>query len=127
MKRIIFILICLSLAGCAGHRPLVDFKGSAPNKNAVTYEDDLKECQQYAESISVGGNAVAGAVIGAGVGAAFGAIIYSIVGLDPSDGVAFGATLGGIDGAVAGTAGAAQNQMTIISNCMRGRGYSVLN
>jgi hypothetical protein len=127
MKQIFIILICLLLAGCAGHRPLVDFKGSAPSKSAETYEEDLKDCQQYAESISVGGSTVAAATIGAGVGAFFGAVIYSIAGLDPSDGVAFGATLGGLEGAGAGLAGAAQNQITIINNCMRGRGYSVLN
>jgi len=32
-----------------------------------------------------------------------------------------------LHGAVAGGSAAAQSQMEIIKNCMRGRGYSVLN
>lgn len=127
MKRIMIILVCLLLVGCAAHRPIVDLKSSAPDKNQYTYEQDLRECQQYAESIDVGGNAVVGAVIGGVLVGTMSAILYAVVGLDPGEGFATGAAIGGIEGGVAGGFGAGQTQIEIINRCMAGRGYMVLH
>lgn len=127
IKSLTLSLSFLLIVGCAGHRPIVDFKSSQSGKNAETYEVDLKECQEFAKNVNVGGTTAAGAAIGAGVGAAFGAAVYAIFGLDATDGAAFGAAMGGLQGAGTGGASAANSQITIINNCMKGRGYNVLN
>lgn len=43
------------------------------------------------------------------------------------DGAAMGAAVGGFGGGVRGVADGAHSQVNIIRNCMRGRGWNVLN
>lgn len=120
--RKLTLLACMALlAGCAGgpahYSVIVDHRGIDYNVYAV----DMRECRQYADQVSVGGNAAAGAIGGALMGAAFGAIFGDS---DLAMQVAgAGALYGAADGVVAGAAG----KSGVIKNCMRGRGYNVLN
>ena len=112
------LLFALSLAGCA-YRPVVDPKTSAHPEN---YETDLAECRQLAEQgAHPGGSAAGGAVVGAGVGAAL-AVATGHKGL-AGQAAGGGAVIGGAKGAGAG----AHEQRAIVRNCMKGRGYAVLN
>lgn len=116
MKLITTVIISAALVGCATYRPVVDTK----NVDMAQYEQDLLECQSYANQVSPAGNAVAGAAIGAIFGAALGAIIgnSSIAGQ--------GAAMGGLYGAGGAAGAGAAKQQAIIMRCLSGRGYQVL-
>jgi hypothetical protein len=124
----IFFLVAVVLVGCSGrgHRPIVDFPAS-PGKTPTTYEQDLSDCQQYAESVSTGRSTATGAAGGAALGGLISGVVGAIVGSDFGNSVAAGAAAGGIGGGAGGAASAARTQEEIINNCMRGRGYSVLH
>jgi hypothetical protein len=124
--KILVLLLSVTLASCAGHRPMVDLTAT-PGKTMATYEADLLECQAYAKQISPERSALVGAGLGAVAGGLVGAVIFSAFGLEEDEGLAWGAGWGAASGATQGGVNAAQNQQTIINNCMRGRGYSVLN
>lgn len=118
MKIAVPLLVAVSLAGCAW-RPVVDPKTSAHPEN---YDTDLAECRQLAQQgAHPGGSAAGGALVGAGVGAAL-AVATGNKGL-AGQAAGGGAVLGGAKGAGAG----ANEQRTIVRNCMKGRGYAVLN
>jgi hypothetical protein len=126
MKKYIALSIVFSMCffyGCAAYRPIVDMRGVVKWQ----YDLDLHECQKYAEQVSTGATVAAGAGAGAGLGALAGLIVGIAFNVDPGELAGFGAAIGGLHGAVAGGSAAAQSQMEIIKNCMRGRGYSVLN
>ena len=67
--------------------------------------------------------AVKGAVAGAAVGAAIGVIWDGHRGNSPERGAATGAVLGG----AGGTGSGVNERNQVVKNCLRGRGYSVLN
>jgi uncharacterized protein YcfJ len=127
IKIFVSLLLLLALAACSGrgHRPIVDFAGS-PGKTPETYERDLAQCAQYAESIRPGRSAGRGAAGGAVIGGVASGLFGGIVGADVGRSAAAGAAVGGIGGAAGGAASAGRTQEEIINNCMRGRGYSVL-
>lgn len=126
-KILIGGLLLALLAGCAGPnrgygaqwQPVVDVR---PHQQ-VQYPTDLFECQQYANQVvsaqqaAVGG-AVAGAIFGALLGAAAG-------GNGRFNGQMAG--VGALSGGVGAAASAEGGQRGIISRCLTGRGYSVLN
>jgi outer membrane lipoprotein SlyB len=116
------IVIILFLSGCASYRPIVDMKG----KNSVQYEQDLRECQNYAEQTSPATSAVVGGAIGAGAGALLGLVVGSFFGR-AGEFAGMGAAVGGTSGGMTGATEGAKSQMNIIRRCMSGRGYSVLN
>lgn len=108
------------LAGCAGrHRgePIVDMRGVDP----VRYQNDLADCRQYGAQVGIGADAATGAVAGAVLGGAVGAVAGNSDTAKRSAGV--GAVLGGARGA----AGGAQERNQVVRNCLRNRGYAVLN
>lgn len=109
------------LAGCAGKagRPIVDMKGVSQYQ----YEQDLAECSQYADEVAVGEKVVGGAGAGAAVGAAIGVIWDGHDGNSVGRDAATGAVLGGAGGAGSGVS----ERRQVVKNCLRGRGYSVLN
>lgn len=118
MKRITILLFSavIAVSGCASYRPVIDTKGVDMSR----YEQDLAECQAYAQ----GENPAAQAAIGAGIGAALGAAIAAAAGSRYDRGAS--ARVGAVSGAAAGTGSGIQSQMDIIRNCLRGRGYNVL-
>ena len=122
MSRLVLASILgLLLAGCAGReRPpggvIVDMKGV----DRAQYQADLTECEQYADQVDVAGQAAAGAVGGAVVGGLIGAVVD-----DAAPGR--GAAVGGIAGGATGTVKGIEERQVVIKNCLRNRGYAVLN
>jgi hypothetical protein len=131
MKRFGLVLMAnlslgaLALTGCAqSYQPVVDTKGV----DSARYQQDLYDCRQYAEQVSPAGNAAIGGLGGAAGGAALGAITGAILpGVSAGNGAALGAATGGAVGVAGGAYKGVNDQKTIINNCLRGRGYSVLN
>ncbi len=105
----------LLLSACASHPdPIVDTKGV----NMAQYQVDLAECREYSEEVSVAGGAAKGAAAGAVVGAAAGAI---------GGGADRGAGYGAIGGATRSGLYNQREKEQVVKNCLRGRGYRVLN
>ena len=107
---------CATAPGGANYRPMVD-----TGARIGVYEQDLAECQSYAQR-------VAGASEGAAAGAVGGAIVIGLLSAVLGGGghgrwAAAGAISGGLSGAAAGEA----NQRAVVVRCMSGRGYSTLN
>lgn len=112
MKKALILVLLLS--GCATYRPIVDNRGV----DNVAYEADLRECQAYADQVSPAGHAVAGAAIGGG--------LSFLLALITRDDRGMAAGVGATIGAAGGAANGAESQINVIRNCMRGRGYKVL-
>ncbi len=111
----IVALVLAGLAGCAAHpEPIVDTKGV----NMSAYETDLEECSVYADQIQTEKGVAKGAAGGAVVGAATGAI---------SGNAADGAGYGAIWGATRSGLDADETKQRVVKQCLRGRGYRVLN
>ena len=111
-------LAVIMLVGCAtrgaNYVPLVDMK----NRDPVTFNQDVVECQQYAKQrLDAAGGAIAGALIGALIGTALSPRGYR------NETAGYGATVG----AISGGAQANETQEVIIKRCLSGRGYNVLN
>ena len=126
MKRLVTLAVAMAtLAGCAQtYQPVVDTKGH----DSARYQQDLYECRQYAEEVSPAGQAAVGGLGGAAGGAALGAITGALVGgVSAGEGAAFGAATGGAVGVGAGAYRGIDEQQRVIDNCLRGRGYNVLN
>jgi hypothetical protein len=116
-----FTLSILVLTGCAGAnvRPIVDLKG----KDQATYENDLQQCQSYATQQS--GAATTGAMAAAG-GAVLGAALGLVAGGNRT-GIAQTAGVGGVIGGAGGMFEGNKAQENVVKQCLRGRGYNVLN
>ena len=123
MVRHIFFVVSLGLAACAqSYQPIIDTKGLDQAK----YQQDLSECRAYAEQVSPASQATIGAAIGAALGAALGAIAGAFTG-DAGTGAALGASVGGVGGGASGAGEGVSDQKQIVNNCLRNRGYAVLN
>lgn len=122
MRILSGLLIFALLSGCAGYRPIVDMQGVDVNQ----YENDLAQCQAYADQVSPSGHAAAGAVAGAAGAAVLGLVAAAVFDLDIGEMVGGAAALGGTMGAMEGGAAGAMSQVDIVRNCMVGRGYRVL-
>ena len=116
MKILIAVFGVLALMGC-GNKVIVDPQGL----DQASYERDLAECETYADEVSTGQKAGAGAVIGAAIGAAIGAILGN------TSAVARSAGVGAVVGGAQGTAKGENEKDQVLRNCLRGRGYKVLN
>ena len=116
-----FTLGILVLTGCAGAnvRPIVDLKG----KDQATYDNDLQQCQSYATQQS--GAATTGAMAAAG-GAVLGAALGLVAGGNRT-GIAQTAGVGGVIGGAGGMFEGNKAQENVVKQCLRGRGYNVLN
>lgn len=114
-KCLILTVSVLLLAGCAANpSPIVDTKGVDPE----VYARDRAECEEYTKEISVAEGTAKGTAVGAAVGAAAGAI---------NGEAGRGAGFGGLYGGVRSGLEADRDQQQVWKNCMRGRGYRVLN
>jgi outer membrane lipoprotein SlyB len=109
------------LAACSSD-PIVDMKGVDEAK----YESDLDECRAYADQVSVGRSAAGGGLFGGAAGAAVGAAVGAVTGR-PGTGAAIGAAGGGTSGLIGGGASGSNKKDKVVRNCLRGRGYSVLD
>ncbi len=116
MRNATTCLAALFLAGCSGATgPIIDTKGV----DMAKYRQDLAECETYAEQVSTGRAVGKGAAGGAAVGAAIGAI----AGGDAAKGAGIGAVSGGAQSARISD----REKADVVRNCLRGRGYRVLN
>lgn len=110
--------------GVGGSNPVVDPKSV---RDASQYDRDVVECRALAsENTDTARSVVESGAISAAVGAGVGALLGLIFG-DTVEGLASGAVIGGVSGGVQGAAESGQNYEAIFKNCLRGRGYSVLN
>ena len=113
VKYSLIIAAALTLCtACAHRQPIIDTKGV----NMAQYQQDLYECEGYAEQVRVGQRAAGGAVAGA-VGAA----------VSDSDAAKRAAGAGAVVGTTKGTGRAVREQQQVVRNCLRNRGYAVLN
>jgi len=121
-KHIAMIVSFALLAACKSQNSppggvIVDMKGVDP----VQYQRDLNECQTYANQVDttgkVGGNAAGGAVVGGAIGGIFGG----------ADGAARGAGAGAVGGGARGVEQVVGERHQVVGNCLRHRGYVVLN
>jgi outer membrane lipoprotein SlyB len=122
LRLLLISSLLLTLAACAGRdRPaggvIVDMKGVDPAR----YQTDLSECRTYADQVDVAGQAGAGAAGGAVVGGLIGAVV------DGGEGAARGAGVGAIGGGASGTVRGLEERDRVVKNCLRNRGYAVLN
>lgn len=116
--RLLPVILLLSVVACTTtHEIIIDRKGV----NMAGYEADLAECRVYSSEVASGEKAVKGAASGAVVGGAVGAIIGG--GSDAARGAGVGAITGGARGISQGE----QDKLRVVKNCLRGRGYRVLN
>jgi len=115
--RLLTVLAAVTFLGaCSGASgPIVDTKGV----DMARYERDKAECEAYATQVSTGQAVGKGAAGGAAVGAAIGAIASG----DAARGAGIGAVTGGAQSARI----ADREKANVVSNCLRGRGYRVLN
>lgn len=111
------LLFSLTMAGGCSKRQsvIIDPQGVDMGQ----YQTDLTECKQISEQVEsgVGEGAAGGAVVGGLVGA----IVGGKHSIGRSAGV--GAVLGGAKGASA----TKEERELVIKNCLRNRGYRVLN
>jgi hypothetical protein len=128
MKKI--ALLCVLLLGACSqgvgnsYRPIVDTV-SSPAAGQRNYSSDLSDCQGLASQSSAVETGATHALGGAALGAAGGAIIGAFTG-NPGAGAGLGAALGGLGGAAQGSVSGVQTQQSIVKNCMRGRGWNVV-
>ena len=115
MRAVIVAAVVGLLTGCSGASgPIIDTKGV----DLAQYERDKAECEAYATQVSTGQAVGRGAAGGAVVGAAIGAITGSA-----GRGAGIGAVTGGAESARISD----RERANVVRNCLRGRGYRVLN
>ena len=121
-KTLIVIALFALLGACKSQNSppggvIVDMKGVDPAK----YQSDLSDCTSYASQVDatgkVGGNAAGGAVVGGAIGAIFGG----------PEGAARGAGAGAVGGGARGVEQTVAERHQVVANCLRHRGYAVLN
>lgn len=118
LQRLLLLSMAVAMiTACARNKPIVDTQGV----NMARYHQDLAACQQYAEQVNTGEKVAAGATGGAVVGGAIGAIFNG------TKGAQRGAGAGAVGGAAKGAAAGNREQQQVVKNCLRGRGYRVLN
>ena len=108
--RPVAVLLAAVLSGCASHHrpgePIVDLAGGDP----IRYERDLGECRQFAEQVALGTRVGAGAAADGN-----------------SDTGVRGAGVGAASGTFRGAADGLRERSQVVKNCLRQRGYRVLN
>jgi hypothetical protein len=93
--------------------PIIDRKGVDLNLYAV----DLKECNEYADQVSVGRSVLKGAAAGAAIGG-----LYEVITRE-DEALELGALTGGTKSAMASV----NQKKKIVEKCLIARGYRVLS
>lgn len=122
MKRLALLPCFLLVAACSAMQDpsgaIVDLRGV----DRKQYEIDLADCRAYADEAPVGRHVATGAAGGAAVGAVGGAVSgANKTGIGQAAGV--GAVYGGT---IAGVSAVGEHRH-VLRECLRGRGYRVLN
>jgi len=113
---VIFVSLVIA-TGCAGRR--ADVVIDPAGVDMGLYQQNLAECQQIAQQAHH--KAVGGAVGGAVVGGAVGGIVGN------GETAEKGAGAGAVVGAAHGAAATRREKQLVTKNCLRERGYKVLN
>jgi hypothetical protein len=103
----------LLVSSCAS-KPIVD----TYNVDMVQYQKDLADCEIIAEQVESGKITGKSAAFGAGVGTA-----YGVIDGDIGSAAATGAVTGGAGGLLKSD----NEKAKVTKNCLRYRGYAVLN
>ncbi len=124
MRNVFAVFLAVFVLGsCAGADPfdhsglIIDMK----NVDYRAYRNDLADCNEYADQVSIGSYAAAGAVGGAAAYAVIGAVVGN------SDTAERLAGAGAVLGAAEAAADGYKEQETVLRNCLRERGYKVFN
>jgi hypothetical protein len=120
MRNTLYCVILVTItfaAGCAANRsrPVIDPSGV----DMELYQYDLAECEQISKQVDQ--KAGAGAVGGAVVGGLIGAIVGD------SNQVKRSAGVGGVLGGAKGAGDTERERSRVVKNCLRNRGYKILN
>lgn len=113
-KLIAAALFAAALLPACASKPIID----TYNVDLVQYERDLADCENVAGQVESGKITAKSAAFGAGVGAA-----YGIIGGDIGHAAATGAVAGGSGGMLKFD----NEKARVTKNCLRHRGYAVLN
>ena len=114
-QRIALSAVAALLAACTTtDEIIIDTKGV----DMARYQQNLAECRAYSEEVQTGKKAATGAASGAVVGGLIGAITGDA-------GKAAG--VGAVGGGARGVAEGSRDEVQVVKNCLRGRGYRVLN
>ena len=133
---VVVLLMCLSLAACAGSGPLLKSNAKLQMQGRETAKFEVIICQQKAEAAGLkpgtggrSGNMATGAGLGLISGAAIGASSGIIGGLP---GVTIGAAVGGALGVIIGSVGGAYRPLDpdpayadAVVRCLSEKGYEV--
>ena len=116
MKHLVAVatLLALTSACTTTDEIIIDKKGV----DMARYEQDLAECRSYSTEVQTGKKVATGAASGAVVGGLIGAITG-----DAGKAAGVGAVGGGARGANEGS----RDEVQVVKQCLRGRGYRVLN
>jgi outer membrane lipoprotein SlyB len=96
---------------------IIDRKGV----DMVAYQADLEQCKAYAEEVSTGDKVAKSSASGAVIGGVLGAVVGN------SRTAQKGAGAGAVTGGVKGYSQAEGEKHRVVRNCLKGRGYRVLN
>ena len=110
------MLLAAQVACTTTSEIIIDQKGVDMSR----YEQNLAECETYAEQVNVGGKAAKGGASGAVVGGAIGSV-------DSHRDAGEGAAIGAVTGVAKGLNEGERDKLRVVKNCLRGRGYRVLN
>lgn len=109
------LLLAATVMGCAAHPdPIIDTKGVDQEELAI----DWRECEAYSEEVRIAQGVAKGSATGGAIGAIVGAIDGDVA-EDAAYGALYGGTRSGLD--------ADRDKQRVFKQCMRGRGYRVLN
>jgi hypothetical protein len=97
---------------------IIDRKGV----DMARFARDKSECESYADEVRSGAKAARGAATGGVVGGAVGAILG-----DSTEAAARGAGVGAVSGGARGVVEGERDKVRVVKQCLRGRGYRVLN
>ena len=127
MKNISLVLVgLLMICGCSSPGGsayggnsgiIIDTKGV----DMSGYHADLTDCQSYASQVPVAQRTATSTAGGAVLGGVIGAIVGD------SGTAQRGAGVGAVTGAVKGVSSGTKERQQVVRNCLRGRGYRVLN
>lgn len=124
MKNLIYLFLFLIPSAYVAADPVID-PASITNENK--YYRDNAECKALAKDSKGGvGKVAKDTAIGAGVGAGTGALLGAIGG-GIGKGLGIGAVVGGVAGGGMSVYKNHKSYDKVYKNCMRGRGYRVLN
>lgn len=113
-----FFTLVITVACTTTSEIIIDDRGV----DMAKYEDNLTDCEGFAEQVAVGEKTARGAASGAVIGGAIGSVSDSRH-HDAGEGAAIGAITGGAKGLNEGE----RDKVRVVKNCLRGRGYRVLN